>query len=61
MIHTSTCEECSDTSYHIPLTHDSITYDPDVGFTLHLDEEDLTALYFELKEIKCGTLFATTY
>ena len=53
MIHQSICEECSDISYHIPLTPDSITYDPEVGFTLHLDEEDLSTLYFQLKEVKC--------
>lgn len=61
MIHQSLCEDCGDKSYHIPLTHDSITYDPEVGFTLHLDEEEFTDLYYQIKEVKEGTLFATTY
>ena len=48
------CECCDDVTYHIPVDYDSVTYHPENGFILHLNEDEMTALYFQLKEYKCG-------
>ena len=51
---TSFCECCEDVTYHIPIDMDSVSYEPDEGFHIHLSQDEMTALYFELKEYKTG-------
>ena len=50
------CECCDDTFnvYHIPLPPDSVSYNPDDRFTLHLDEDEMRVLYLEIKEHMMG-------
>lgn len=47
------CECCEESTYHIPLELDMLTYDFSDGFCLHLNEDELHQLYFALKEHKC--------
>ena len=48
------CTCCDDVTYHIPLDNDSISFTPESGFIAHLTEDEMTDLYFQLKEYKCG-------
>ena len=48
------CPECGDITYHIPLTGADYTYHPAEGLVVHLDDDEMTRLYFELKEFKTG-------
>ena len=50
------CACCDDTLsvYHIPLPPDSVTFNPEDNFWLHLDEEELQTLYLEIKEHLTG-------
>ena len=50
----TSCECCDDVTYHFPLESDCFTYDPMNGLVIHLTEDEMTDLYFELKEYKCG-------
>jgi hypothetical protein len=47
------CECCDDTTYHIQIEPDMVSYDSINGFCLHLTEDEMQQLYFELKEYKC--------
>ena len=47
------CECCEDMTYYVQIDHDMISYKADRGFVLELSEEELTDLYFTLKEYKC--------
>lgn len=50
------CACCDDTMmvYHIPLPPDSVTYNPDDNFMLHLDDEELQSLFLAIKEHLTG-------
>ena len=50
----TTCEECNDITYHIELDPGTITYHMNEGWHLHLDSEELTDLYFTLKQYQCA-------
>lgn len=47
----TSCEECGGSVYHFHLEPHDITYRPDEGFVLHLDEEEVQNLYMILKGI----------
>ena len=48
------CSDCDEPTFHFPIDGESITYTPDAGFTIHLDENEMTRLYFEFKEFNTG-------
>ena len=49
------CECCDDLTYHITVPTDAVTISA-LGdqAVIHLTEEEMEALYFELKEFKTG-------
>ena len=47
------CECCDDVTYHIPFSVEDVTVRDGI-VCAHLTEEEMTSLYFELKEFKCG-------
>lgn len=53
-VEATSCECCDDVTYHIPIDTDCVSYDPENGLVVHLTEDEMTDLYFELKEFKCG-------
>lgn len=53
IVSATTCECCDDVTYHLPFeTEDLSTWDGKV--IAHLTEDEMTDLYFQLKEYKCG-------
>ena len=49
----TTCECCDDVTYHLPFKFDDLsTWNGEV--IVHLNEDEMTDLYFQLKEYKCG-------
>jgi len=50
-IEVSSCCDCGEKTYHIPLPTPGVTFDDPEGFFLHLDHHEATALYLELKEV----------
>ena len=48
------CTCCDDVTYHLPFALNAVSYDPDAEFMVHLTEDEMTSLYFQLKEFKCG-------
>ena len=53
-IQATRCSDCADLTYHIPLDPDTMSFFPEFGFCLHLNEDELTDFYLQLKEIKMG-------
>lgn len=51
LITTTRCECCNDPIYNISIDNDSVSYDPDYGFNLHLSHDELQSLYIEFKEV----------
>ena len=52
----SPCECCDEpvTLYHIPLPMDSVTFNPEDKFCLHLNEDEMQVLYLAMKEHLMG-------
>jgi hypothetical protein len=50
---TTTCECCPELIHHVSVPNDCVTFDGD-SFELHLSGEELTQLYFTLKEVQCA-------
>ena len=49
----TTCECCDDVSYHLPFTMNQLsTWNNEI--IAHLNEDEMTDLYFQLKEYKTG-------
>ena len=49
----TTCECCDDVTYHIPFKTDDLSiFNGEI--IAHLAEDEMTDLYFQLKEYKCG-------
>ena len=51
MIELSTTPFSNKETLHIKLDSDSVTYDPDYGFSLHLSTDAAHGLYLELKDV----------
>ena len=49
----TTCECCTDVTYHIPFLIDQMSTDKD-EIIAHLTDEEMTSLYLELKEYITG-------
>ena len=49
MIEKTTCEDCSEVTYHIPLFAEDLSFDGET-FTLHLTEKDLQDFYLLIRE-----------
>lgn len=47
-IESTTCDCCDQETHHISLGLDDISYNPDLGFTLHLTTEELVSLRAQL-------------
>ena len=50
-IEVSSCEDCGEKTYHLPLPMPAVSFDNPEGFYLHLDEDEAMTLYLELKEV----------
>ena len=49
---TTNCECCNDAIHNITIPSELITFNGE-EFVLHLDSEELSQLYFELKQYQC--------
>ena len=47
-IESTTCDCCDQQTHHISLGLEDISYDPEMGFTLHLTTDELVALRAQL-------------
>ena len=49
----TTCDCCEDVTYHIPFRTDDLSMS-NGEIIAHLTEDEMTVLYFQLKDFKCG-------
>lgn len=49
---TTTCECCDADIHNVTIPSELITFNGE-EFVLHLDADELTQLYFELKQVQC--------
>ena len=49
----TTCDCCEEVTYHLPFTINDLTVSGEL-VTVHLTEDEMEDLYFQLKEFKTG-------